>query len=81
MTATTMVSQTEKTIDPVELTLTDWVAIAEAAQNKPLWGWNKWIEFGDNIEIARAWDLNQWGAAAELLGVSLGWALKRKEEL
>lgn len=79
--ATETVSQVETTINTASLTLADWVAIADAAGNKPLWGWNKWVEFGSNVEIARSWDLNQWGAAADLLGVSLGWAMNRRDEL
>jgi hypothetical protein len=78
---TTTISQIEETINTGLLTLADWVAIAVAAGNKPLWGWNKWVEYGSNIEAAKGWDLNQWGAVANLLGVRMGWAVNRRDEL
>lgn len=71
--------QLSQTAQPKELTLKDWLVLAEAVGNKPMWGYYEWIDIADRDDV-KSLSLQDWEVIAEELERDEKWAYYRYKE-
>jgi len=71
--------QLKPTIEIKKLTLADWLSLASAIDNEPLWGFFRWLELTPPDEL-ESLSRKQVKEIAERLDYSIGWIESRITE-
>ncbi|NET59599.1 MAG: hypothetical protein F6K47_26660 [Symploca sp. SIO2E6] len=71
--------QLKPTIEVEKLTLADWLSLAQAIGNEPLWGFFRWLELTPS-EVLESLSRKQVKEIAERLDYSIGWIESRITE-
>ena len=79
MTTTDLAQQLVSTIDPKNLTLADWMAIAKTQNYQISWVFRMWIK-AKGVKFLKSVDIDSWIVIANFLGYRPNWATERYME-